>query len=143
MRPRILIAEDEPAIRMMLARMAQIAGIEATTVGNGRAALEELRRTPYDVLLLDLTMPEVSGYDVARELRSWPDRPAVIAITANGREDGRDLDGAVVQCILKKPFDMRVLLDMLLAVGEAVHGARARGTWTPPRPDEPSGDGLR
>ncbi len=113
----------------MLARIARRAGIEANTADNGRAALAELRARRYDVLLLDLTMPEVSGYDVVRELRSWTDRPAVIAITANAREDGRDLDGKVVQCILKKPFDMHVLVDLLTAVGEAVNDARAAGLW--------------
>ena len=119
----------------MLARIAQRAGIEANTVENGRAALAELRASRYDVLLLDLTMPEVSGYDVVRELRSWSDRPAVIAITANAREDGRDLDGTVVQCILRKPFDMHVLVDLLTAVGEAVNDARASGLWIPPGDD--------
>jgi DNA-binding response OmpR family regulator len=136
MGPRILIAEDEPAIRDLLTRIVRRAGIDAVAVENGRAALDELRRSEYDVLLLDLTMPRVSGYDVVNDLRGWRNRPAVIVLTANAREDGRHLDGTVVLCIVTKPFDVNMLVELLSAVAGAVRAAREKRTWTPPPPVE-------
>jgi DNA-binding response OmpR family regulator len=129
---RILIAEDEPSISLMLTRIMQRAGLAVVTAADGAEALARVQDEEYDLLLLDLTMPRVSGYDVVHALRGSPRRPPVIVLTANVREDGQHLDGTVVQCILRKPFDVAVLLELVLAVAEAVHAARSCGTWVPP-----------
>jgi len=83
MRPRILLADDHPQVLANLSRLADEAGEVVVAVQDGRATLREARRLHPDVIVLDLTMPEVNGLDVARMLRQDIPESKVIICTVH------------------------------------------------------------
>jgi DNA-binding response OmpR family regulator len=104
-RPRILVADDEPAMRLLLRVNLELSGFDVTDVEDGEAALAALQEPgSFDFALLDVMMPGLSGHDVARALP--PDAPPFAFISARASlEDqrvGYEL-GAVDYVV--KPFD--------------------------------------
>ncbi|MEY4958297.1 MAG: hypothetical protein RL409_2554 [Gemmatimonadota bacterium] len=81
---RVLIAEDEPNLGMVLEQFMAARGFAVTIVRDGRAALDTLRAESFDVALLDVVMPEVDGLEVLRQIREEPMPPEVIVISGTG-----------------------------------------------------------
>lgn len=81
---RVLIAEDETHLGTILEQFMTARGFFVRVVRDGRTALEQLRREPFDVALLDVVMPEFDGLEVLRQVRERPLPPEVIVITGNG-----------------------------------------------------------
>ena len=81
---RVLIAEDEPNLGMILEQFMTARGFAVTMVRDGRAALDTLRSDSFDVALLDVVMPEIDGLEVLRQIREEPMPPEIIVITGNG-----------------------------------------------------------
>ena len=81
---RVLLAEDEVNLGMILEQYLTARGYAVTMVRNGRDALEALRRDTFDVALLDVVMPEIDGLEVLRLTREDPLPPEIIVITGNG-----------------------------------------------------------
>lgn len=113
----ILVAEDDPAIRRVLADSLAGAGYEVITAPNGRVALEQLLSSPVDLALLDVNMPEISGFKLLRMMqKECPGVPSII-LTACGDEQDRvkglqlGADDYVV-----KPFSIAELLARVAAV---------------------------
>ena len=116
----VLIVDDTPDIRELLSVQVEMVGLEAVTASNGRIALELLRSRPFDLVLLDIMMPEVNGYQVLEEMNTEADlrRIPVIVISALSELE------SVVRCIelgaddyLIKPFNtilLRARLDSSL-----------------------------
>ncbi len=106
---KLLVAEDDPKQAELLRRYLEHEGHAVTVVGDGRAALDEIRRNPPDLLVLDVMMPRVDGLDVCRVLRRESELP-VLMLTARSSEDdlllGLDL-GA--DDYLTKPYSPREL----------------------------------
>lgn len=84
-RPRVLIVDDEPEIGRILALILGGAGFDATAVEGGRAALERIAEAPPDVVILDVRMPGLDGFEVLRRVRESPAtaRLPVVMLTAN------------------------------------------------------------
>jgi len=122
--PRILIADDDAAIRSLMRAVAARRGFIIDEAGDGSQCLGLLRRNTYDLLLLDLSMPFVNGFDVIARLRSERRRPAVVVVSALSRSALRDLDPDVVTCVVRKPFDVDVLASVIAKVATEVHGTR-------------------
>ncbi|HUJ15851.1 MAG TPA: response regulator [Thermoanaerobaculia bacterium] len=122
--PRILIADDDAAIRTLMRAVAARRGFIIDEAGDGSQCLGLLRRNTYDLLLLDLSMPFVNGFDVIARLRSERRRPAVVVVSALSRSALYDLDPDVVTCVLRKPFDVDVLASIIAKLATAVHGTR-------------------
>ena len=83
---RLLIAEDVAVNRKVILLYLARLGYHATAVSNGREAIERLAHDPYDVVLMDLQMPEIDGLEAARIIRKMPgcaNHPYIIALTAN------------------------------------------------------------
>ena len=77
--PRVLLVDDHPQVLANLSRLVDEVGEVVGAVQDGRAALAEARRLRPDVIILDLTMPEISGFEVARVLRrDMPESKVVI-----------------------------------------------------------------
>ena len=90
---RILLAEDNPVNRIVAARLLERLGYTADAASNGREVLERLERKPYDVVLMDVQMPELDGLETSREICArWPagERPHLVAMTAEAMEGDRE-----------------------------------------------------
>lgn len=81
---RVLIAEDETHLGTILEQFMTARGFFVRIVRDGRSALEQLQREPFDVALLDVVMPELDGLEVLRLVRERPLPPEIIVITGNG-----------------------------------------------------------
>jgi CheY-like chemotaxis protein len=90
---RILLAEDNALNQKLALRLLERMGFHADVVSNGLEALDALERQPYDVVLMDVQMPELDGLDAARQIcERWPSqkRPRIIAMTANAMPEDRE-----------------------------------------------------
>ena len=114
---RLLIVDDEDNLRSMLAAALQHHGFTVATADNGRDALAMIPEQRPDLVLLDVMMPDLDGFEVCRRLRSGGDHTPVLFLTArDATEDkvrGLTLGG---DDYLQKPFS----LDELVARAEAV-----------------------
>jgi DNA-binding response OmpR family regulator len=126
---RVLVVDDEPAIRALVAKIVERAGHPVDTARDGADAIEKLEHTHYAVIVLDLMMPNVDGYGLIEHLKTIAGpKPAVIVISAGDAGALRRLDGAMVHSILRKPFDIDVLGDLITAaVRAAEENSDARG----------------
>ena len=117
---RVLVVDDEAAIRALVAKIIERAGYVVDTARDGREAIDILQESSYDVLVIDLMMPNVDGYGVVDFLRErGGPQPAVILVTAADSAAVRKLDGALVHSVLRKPFDIDVLADLIAAAAQA------------------------
>src|SRR5262245_22927377 len=89
---RILIAEDSPDIRALVELLLQAEGHEITAVTDGRAAVEAARRGRPDLVLMDLSLPLLSGWEAARQIRSDPTTAEIpiLAVTAHAMQGDRE-----------------------------------------------------
>jgi len=90
---RILVAEDNPVNQRVAQHLLTRLGYRADLAGNGLEVIEALTRQPYDIVLMDVQMPELDGFEATRRLRAEPPphgRPWIIAVTANAMEGDRE-----------------------------------------------------
>ena len=109
--PSVLVVEDEPHMQFLLTENLELEGYAVRSAETGEAALQELGRRAFDLALIDVMLPRMSGYEVCREIRSRGLRLPVIMLTARSEEcdrvTGLDL-GA--DDYVTKPFSVRELL---------------------------------
>src|SRR5687767_7752417 len=105
MNKRVLICEDDSAIRLLLDKLLTRRGLSADCVATGPEALTRLRRERYDLILLDLLIPVMSGYEVIDVLRR--EQPhlldRIVIVTASQRAFQQVLP---VAAVIRKPFDL-------------------------------------
>lgn len=109
---RILIAEDEPRISSFLERGLAANGYTTEVVDNGEAALALARSGRFELLVLDIGLPDMDGFNVVRELRRGDSSIPVLALTARAtirRDDFACLSNGADDC-LSKPFSFEELL---------------------------------
>ncbi|MGC9467925.1 MAG: response regulator transcription factor [Anaerolineae bacterium] len=116
---KILIAEDERDIRELIAFTLQFSGFEVTTVSNGAEAVEMAPRLKPDLILMDVRMPRMTGYQACEALKQLPetqDTP-IVFLSAKGQESEiqEGLDAGAVDYILK-PFAPDDLVDQVRRV---------------------------
>ena len=119
--PTILIVDDEPSIREVVSLYLSRAGYRVLVAENGQAALNILAHEPPDLVVLDLMLPEIDGFEITRQLRAAGEIP-IIMLTARREETDRILglemgaDDYVV-----KPFSPRELVSRVKAVLRRVY----------------------
>jgi two-component system phosphate regulon response regulator PhoB len=119
MPPRVLIVEDEPDIRALLAFHLEREGFAVARSGSGADAVRQVRASPPDLVLLDLMLPEMDGLDVCRRLRQDPATAGVpiVMITARGEEVDRVLGLELgADDYIVKPFSPKEMVARVRAV---------------------------
>jgi CheY-like chemotaxis protein len=107
----VLVVEDDPAIRSLLAVLMKKAGLTVDTAGNGIEAMASLEKRDYAVILLDLNMPGMDGFDFLRELRvrcqRSGEKPLVVVVSAalESAEVVARIDTDLVGAAIRKPFE--------------------------------------
>ena len=118
----ILVVEDDREICQLYERVLLKQGYQVTTVSNGRQALEAIDHSYFDLILSDIMMPEMNGYELVRELRSGGCNTPVMMITAKDAFDDKRqgfLSGS--DDYMVKPVDLE---DMVLRVGALLRRAK-------------------
>jgi CheY-like chemotaxis protein len=112
---RILIAEDNPVNQTLAIRTVKKLGYEASLAENGILAIQEMQRFPYDIILMDVQMPQMDGLEATRVIRqSGSVQPVIIAMTANAMtEDKETCLQAGMDDYISKPIRMEQLVQTL------------------------------
>src|SRR5579863_3619759 len=133
--PHILVADDEPSIRMMLQAGLGLNGFHVTTARSGREALLKAAASSFDAVLSDIYMPDLNGLDLVRELREEQHAIPLILMTAQA-----SLEAAVEAVsrgatdFIAKPFEIGALVSLLRRCLDASKNA-ADSSVPPPSPD--------
>ena len=116
-RPKILVVDDEPAVLQALSRAFALERYSVDVARDGNEALESLAGDRFDAIVLDVTMPGISGLEVCRRLRASGDHSPVLMLTARDAIDDRvaGLD-AGADDYLVKPFALRELMARMRAL---------------------------
>ena len=123
---RILLAEDNAVNQKVALRLLERLGYGADVASNGLEAIEALERSQYDVVLMDVQMPELDGLDASRRICDrWPDtRPRIIAMTANALPEDREACFAAgMDDYVAKPIRPDALAEALRRVRQVEHDA--------------------
>jgi two-component system response regulator CpxR len=133
---RILIVDDDAAIRTLLFTILRRRGLPVDTAKHGAEALERLGKCRYALMLLDLMMPVMSGWQVLDEVAAMDarERPAVILLTAGTEPRSKNTD--IVVGSIRKPFDVELLYDTVIGCISVVTSRQQETGCPAPESDE-------
>jgi signal transduction histidine kinase/CheY-like chemotaxis protein len=122
---RILLAEDSPDNQQLISTLLKKAGAQVTVVENGRLAVERLQRESFDLVLMDIAMPEMDGYEATRALRDMGLGLPIVALTAHAMRAERErcLDAGCSE-YLTKPVDRESLIATVHSLLEKTNQSR-------------------
>ncbi|MGQ0812195.1 MAG: response regulator [Nitrospiraceae bacterium] len=112
----ILVVDDDAQIRSLLRQALERAGFEVREASDGREALRCYARTPVDLVITDIMMPEKDGLEIIKALRRHSTHPKIVAITGGLKDDCFALEAATflgAEGILTKPVQIRRLLKIV------------------------------
>ncbi len=116
---RVLVVDDEPSIRQMVATLLKLEGYQVETAADGRLALQSVLAQAPDLVVSDVRMPQMNGYELLTAIRANPDLKKVRFVILAGLSDD---DEATLQArsqadaFIGKPFSRESLLDTLRSV---------------------------
>ena len=128
---RILVVEDESAIVDIVCRALRRHGYETESAGDGDAALDKAATLRPDLVILDLMLPKMDGWEVCRRLRAMPETASTPVIMLTARRDERDvLEGLEIGAddYIKKPFSLAELVARVRALLRRTAGKEAART---------------
>ncbi len=116
--PKILIIDDEPHILMMVKKMLERAGYDVNLASNGNEGLKQFRKSPPDLVITDIIMPEREGLETIREMKLLRSNLKIIAMSGGGKisadnylETAKIFGAAIV---IEKPFTQKQLLSSVV-----------------------------
>jgi DNA-binding response OmpR family regulator len=113
----ILIIEDEPAMQLGLKDNLELESYQVAVAGDGQVGLEKLKTGNYDLVLLDVMLPKLSGFDVCKSARAAGIRTPIILLTAKGEEIDKVVGLELgADDYITKPFSVRELLARIKAI---------------------------
>ncbi len=114
---KILVIEDEPNMRMGLTDNLTFEGYEVEAAADGAAGLQMILKNSYDLIVMDIMMPNLSGFDICKEVRSRQIEVPIIMLTAKGEEIDKVLGLELgADDYITKPFSLRELLARIKAI---------------------------
>jgi len=120
---RILLADDSPHAQRMGERILRDEGHEVITVSDGKIAMLRLQDAEPDLIIADISMPEISGFELCEYVKSHGGAPVILTAGAVEPIDEREVSRVRADGILKKPFESTLLL---ASIGRFVQGSRKR-----------------
>jgi FixJ family two-component response regulator len=118
--PRLALVDDEESVRKAVGRLLLSARMEVAAFASGAAFLQAACASPFDCLILDLHMPEMSGFEVLERMSSSGMKTPVVVITGDDTAENRArVSAAGIAACLAKPVDATLLF-------EAIHAAMRR-----------------
>lgn len=105
-RHRALVVEDDPAIRRLVEKLLRRQDIEIDVAADGRTAVDKLRTEQYSVLVLDLMVPEMNGFEVIDFMKAEKMTVPVAVVSAVSQQALTKLDLDIVKLVIAKPFDV-------------------------------------
>ncbi len=125
----ILVVDDEPAVNDLICDALRLAGYRTSSASHGMAALRLLREAPVDLVVLDINMPNVDGFEVLTRMREAGDQTPVIILTARqDRDDTKTGFELGADDFVKKPFGIEELTLRVKAVLRRAQGAEPQAT---------------
>ena len=115
-RYRALIVEDDPAIRRLVEKLLTRKQVDIDIAHDGRTAVEKLRQHRYSVLILDLMVQELNGFEVIEFLKRENLRIPVAVVSAVSQQALSKLDLDIVKLVISKPFDVDEFTKSILAL---------------------------
>ncbi len=113
--PRVLVVDDDEAVRIVTSEKLKRGNYEYESVASGREALNRLEQTQFDLILLDVGMPVMSGVETYDQIRQNLPQQKVLFMTGYAEEDLTDLDNPYTS-ILSKPFSLKTFDDALSSI---------------------------
>jgi CheY-like chemotaxis protein len=132
---RILVVDDDDAIRALLMTILRRRGFAVDVARHGGEAVARLSQCHYAIMLLDLMMPVMNGWEVLERMATHDPatRPVIIVLTAGS--EPRDLNADLVSGTVKKPFDVELLMDSVTACVAALSPRPQMPDCPPPDSD--------
>ena len=124
---RILVVDDDLAIRVLLQAVLTRLHFEVDLAPDGAAALDLLKNGSYDLILLDLMMPRIDGFEFLDRTRGLVARPHIIVFTAAGQRGIAKIPAGAVCSSILKPFDLEAFIGL---VGRCLENGAAHPTGT-------------
>ena len=128
----ILLAEDNLINQKLAERVLEIFGYQVDLAENGKQAFDMMQKNGYDLILMDVMMPDVDGIEATRRIRSELDaaqQPIIIAVTANALKGDKELCiGAGMNDYISKPINTQELRDLLVMYGDGIRKKRDQAT---------------
>ncbi len=124
-RYRALIVEDDPAIRRLVEKLLTRRNVEIDAAHDGLEAVNKLRTQKYSVLILDLMVPELNGFEVIEFLKRENLRLPVAVVSAVSQQALTQLDLEVVKLVISKPFDVDEFTKAVLGLCAEAEGREA------------------
>ena len=121
---KLLIVDDEQSIRALIRKYAVFDGYEVEEAGDGMEAIEKFRKGKFDLIIMDVMMPELDGFSACREIRKQDEKVPIIMLSARGEEYDRihgfelGIDDYVVKPFSPKELMMRVAAIIKRSGGE-------------------------
>jgi two-component system KDP operon response regulator KdpE len=121
----VLVVDDEPALRKVIRASLAASGFAVEEAGTGKDAVAAIRQRPFDIVLLDVNMPGISGVEACRQIRALAPRAGIVMVTVRDAEEDkvRALEAGADDYVTK-PFRFRELVARLGAVLRRTHTAR-------------------
>lgn len=112
-RNHILIVEDEESLLKLESILLSSKGFKVVGVMDGTAAMEEINRNPPDLVILDIMLPGIDGFEVCRRIKSNPDTNAIVVVMLTAKKNSQDMErGTAVgaDAYITKPFKSAQLI---------------------------------
>lgn len=111
---KILVADDEPELLELIKFTLESEKYDVTTVIDGKRALDAARLNKFDLIVLDVMMPQIDGYHVAHDIAQDPKSPPILLLTSRDfNTDQAAIKGSGASAFLSKPFEVTELLNVV------------------------------